>query len=417
MNKTFTLEEVLEAYYECRKNKRRTINQLAFEADYESNCVDLCRELNDDTYEIGRSITFVVTRPKLREVFAADFRDRVVHHIIIRRIGHLFEEVFIDDNYNCRKGKGTLYGVMRMKDKIRQCSENYTRDCWVGKFDMQGFFMSIHKPTLWAMLEKFMKEQLDEGEFQLLSRVVRRVVMHRPEQNCYRKSPDWMWNRIPANKSLFTCGEDYGLPIGNLTSQIFANFYLHEFDMWMSEKFAFYGRYVDDFYVVSQDKQAILQAIPQMREFLESRIGVRLHPDKVYLQHYTKGCKFTGSVVKRERTYAGGTTIYNMKVCIKQLNRLVRDNRKPSLDEIEHFACCVNSYFGFLKHHHTYAVRRMFDRWMAPEWWQYVYISGHFSHIAIKSAYRRKRLVSKKVFRMCRNKRKRLSHAKVLSIA
>lgn len=396
MNDTFTLEEVLDAYYECRRNKRRTVNQLIFEADYESNCVALCQDLNNGTYEIGRSITFVVTRPKMREVFAADFRDRVVHHIIIRRIGHLFEDVFIEDNYNCRKDKGTLYGILRLKDMVRKCSEDYTRDCWIGKFDMQGFFMTIHKPTLWKMLEAFLYERLPKGEFRLIAPLVKQVVMHCPEKNCYRKSPLEMWNNIPPNKSLFSVGDDYGLPIGNLTSQIFANFYLHEFDVWMSGKFTWYGRYVDDFYVLAHDKRDILNSIPEMRKYLEEKVGVKLHPDKVYLQHYSKGCKFTGSVVKRERTYVGNTTVSNMMEKIKELNGLVADGREPCMEETEHFSCCVNSYFGFLKHHKTYAIKRKLAGMIAEGWWKYIYISGHFEKVSVIKRYRVKHALRKK---------------------
>lgn len=396
MEDTFTLEEVLDAYYECRSNKRRTVNQLMFEADYESECVALWQDLNNGIYEIGRSITFIVTRPKMREVFAADFRDRVVHHIIIRRIGHLFEEVFIEDNYNCRKNKGTLYGIMRLKDKVRECTEDYTKDCWIGKFDMQGFFMTIHKPTLWRMLEAFMKERLSEGEFRLLAPLVKKVVMHCPEKNCFRKSPMEMWNRISPNKSLFSVGDDYGLPIGNLTSQIFANFYLHEFDVWMSGRFGWYGRYVDDFYVLARDKKDILSAIPDMRKFLKEKVGVKLHPDKVYIQHYTKGCKFTGSVVKRERTYIGNTTVANIRKRISELNEWAEGGREPCLEEIEHFACCINSYFGFLKHHKTYAIKRAVGGMIGKGWWRYIYISGHFEKVSVARRYRAKHVVRRK---------------------
>lgn len=400
MNDTFTLEEVLEAYYECRRNKRRTANQLMFEADYESKCVDLWRDLNGGVYEIGRSITFVVTRPKFREVFAADFRDRIVHHIIIRRIGHLFESVFIDDNYNCRKGKGTLYGVKRFKEMVRQCTDEYSRDCWIGKFDMQGFFMTIHKPTLWRMLDAFLYGRLTVGEYNLLAPLVKQVVMHCPEKNCVRKSPMEMWDKVPDGKSLFSVGDDYGLPIGNLTSQIFANFYLHEFDVWMKGRFVGYGRYVDDFFVLAHDKQDILDAIPEMRNYLASNVGVRLHPDKVYIQHYTKGCKFTGSVVKRERTYIGNSTVSNMMNTVCDLNKLVADGRIPSVAEIAHFVCCMNSYFGFLKHHKAYAIKRRICNHIADGWWQYIYISGRFKKVSVKREYRELYVIRKEAMDM-----------------
>jgi len=98
--------------------------------------VKLWEEVNSRNYNIGRSICFLVTRPKLREVFAADFRDRIIHHVIMQRLEPLFEEAFIEDNYNCRKGKGTLYGIRRLHQMIKECSNNYTEDCYIGKFDL-----------------------------------------------------------------------------------------------------------------------------------------------------------------------------------------------------------------------------------------------------------------------------------------
>jgi len=106
-----TLEELYNAYFDCRKHKRRKETSVKFEMNYEINLRILCKQLNDRTYSIGRSIAFCVTRPKLREVFAADFRDRIVHHLLINRINYLFEDYFHPSTYNCRKEKGTLYGV------------------------------------------------------------------------------------------------------------------------------------------------------------------------------------------------------------------------------------------------------------------------------------------------------------------
>lgn len=125
------LEDFFTAYYQCRLRKRRTVNALEFEIDYEVNLVKLWRDVNSRKYEIGKSICFVVTKPKPREIFAADFRDRIVHHIVMMRLEPLFEDVFINDNYNCRKDKGTLYGVKRLYEQIKECSENYTKNCYV----------------------------------------------------------------------------------------------------------------------------------------------------------------------------------------------------------------------------------------------------------------------------------------------
>ena len=114
------LDDFFDAYFECRRRKRNTMNAARFEFNYETNLVKLCREVNTGKYKIGPSITFIVERPKKREIFAADFRDRIIHHILISRLNPLFEERFIEDSYSCRAGKGTLYGVQRLKNKIKE---------------------------------------------------------------------------------------------------------------------------------------------------------------------------------------------------------------------------------------------------------------------------------------------------------
>ena len=132
------LEEVFRAYYDCRKNKRRTINALAFEADFEDNLIELWKDINSRKYTPGKSIAFIVTEPVKREVFAADFRDRIVHHLIINKLNHLFEAQFINDSYSCRDGKGTQFGIQRVAEFIRECSADYTKDCYILKMDIQS---------------------------------------------------------------------------------------------------------------------------------------------------------------------------------------------------------------------------------------------------------------------------------------
>ena len=107
------LEDLFWAYYDARKNKRNTMNQLKFEMNYERNLLELRENLVNRTYKIRSSICFIVFKPVQREVFAADFRDRVIHHLIFNYINPVFEDIFIEDSYSCRKGKGTMYGVQR----------------------------------------------------------------------------------------------------------------------------------------------------------------------------------------------------------------------------------------------------------------------------------------------------------------
>lgn len=360
------LEDFFTAYYQCRLRKRRTINALEFEIDYEHNLVKLWRDVNSRKYTIGKSICFIVTKPKVREIFAADFRDRIVHHIVMMRLEPLFESVFINDNYNCRKEKGTLYGVKRLHEQIKECSKNYTKNCYVGKFDMQGFFMSIHKPTLWMMLSKFIKERYKGKDIETLLWLVELIVMHCPQYNCIRKSPITMWNRLAKNKSLFTCGDEFGLPIGNLTSQCFANFYLHQFDIMVVNEFIYYGRYVDDYYIVCESKDKIKKWIKIMGDYLSSNLSVSLHPNKVYIQPYRKGIKFIGSVVKGSRMYVSNSTVSNLYLFIH------RYNHEVSAANAEHMVQSLNSYWGFMKHYSSYNIKIRLFKMINHKWFRYI---------------------------------------------
>lgn len=372
------LEDVFEAYYECRRNKRNTANALKYELDYESNLVELWKDINLRRYKIGRSICFIVTRPKLREVFAADFRDRIVHHIIMRRLEPLFERHFINATYSCRKGKGTLYGVKDLVAQIAEKSDSGTSRCFVGKFDMKGFFMTIHKPTLLRMLLDFVDARYDGEDKETLKYLIRKVVSNRPQDNCIRQSPPSMWDELPKNKSLFTCGDEYGLPIGNLTSQCFANFYLDGFDKHVLGKFGYYGRYVDDFFVLADSSKDISGYIGEMGRYLAEKLQVILHPDKVYIQDARNGVKFIGGVVKPNRLYISNRTVSNAYKAVNRMNTLVeKDNAEKMMQSL-------NSYFGFMKHYRSYKIKKRILRLIGEEWWKYIMYDEKRGVISLK---------------------------------
>lgn len=159
------------------------------------------------------------------------FRDRIVHHYIALRIEPLLEQLFCDRTFNCRVGKGVMYGVDTLAKDLKECSDNYTKDVWVAKFDLQGFFMSIDVKLLNKMLQDFIKANYfgdDKDDVLWLSEI---IMLHEPEKDCERHSSMELWKQLPKNKSLFTNGEGLGLPIGNLPSQHNANLLLHPLDM------------------------------------------------------------------------------------------------------------------------------------------------------------------------------------------
>lgn len=185
-----TTEGLLEAYYDCRKRKRKTASAIVYEMDYEGKLIALRDRINARTYRPGKSMCFVVTRPRYREVFAAAFEDRIVHHWIALRLEPLFEQIFSPRTFNCRKGKGQLYGINMLREDVRQCSVNYTQDCYIMKLDLQGFFMSINKKMLAGMVDDFVVENYhNETDKDTLRFLCRTVVLHEPEKNCERHSP------------------------------------------------------------------------------------------------------------------------------------------------------------------------------------------------------------------------------------
>lgn len=358
------------------------MSALDFEVDYESKLFSLLNRINSRTYFPSTSICFVATRPKYREVFAAAFEDRVVHHYIALRLEPLFEEIFSDRTFNCRKGKGQLYGIKMLVEDIKKCSNNYTKDCYIMKLDLKGFFMSIDKILLSKMIDDFIIKNYKNSDIDEIRYLCNVIIKHDPEKDCEKRSPLWMWRFIPNNKSLFTNGKDKGIAIGNLFSQHFANFLLNKLDWFMeSIGIKYHGRYVDDFYMIHEDKAKLLDCIHPIRVFL-SELGLQLNEKKFYIQHYAKGVKFTGVIVKPYRTYCGSRVISNFK------NSVVKLNTANNIEDVKKSVSSINSYLGILRQHNEYSNRKKILRMIDDKIFKYVYIKGHYESLAIKSRYK-----------------------------
>ncbi len=380
------VEQLFEAYLSCRKTKRYTQNALKFEVDYEANLFQIKDEIENGSYSPGRSIAFIVNKPVKREIFAADFRDRVVHHWLINKLNPLFENLFIQDSYACRVGKGTHYGVIRADSFIKACSENYTKDCYILKLDILGFFMHINRKLLFSMLEKFINQYYTQPDKALVLEITQKIIFNQPTQNCIIKGNKKDWDGLPKNKSLFHSPPDCGLPIGNLTSQVFANFYMHQFDAYVTKELGlkYYGRYVDDFVIVHPDKDYLKSLIPQLTDLLISSLQLTLHPKKIYLQHYSKGVKFLGTVIKPNRIYIANGTRGNFYNAIEKQNKVVRDH-KPCKEDKASFLSSMNSYLGIMKHYKSYNLRkRMIFKKLSVYWFNHVYLSGGIAKFVLK---------------------------------
>ncbi|HBO4722006.1 TPA: RNA-directed DNA polymerase [Pseudomonas aeruginosa] len=321
----------MQAYYDCRRSKRNSKSALAFEFNLERNIMQLHHELNTGAYQPGASICFVVTHPKHREVWAADFRDRIVHHLLYNHIGPRIERSFIVDSCACIKGRGTLYGVQRLEKKVRSITRNWKRRAFYLKCDLANFFVTIDKHVLTAQLQRAIPEQ----PWQALAL---QILWHDPRTDYHLRSPARLLNRVPQHKRLTAQPEHLGLPIGNLSSQFYANVYLNALDQFVKHRLGVrhYIRYVDDFVLLHHSPQQLNAWREQIEAFLAEHLHARLNPSKTILQPLARGVDFVGQVILPHRRIA---------------RRRVVDNalRRAATVPAQNLRETTNSYFGQLR--------------------------------------------------------------------
>lgn len=322
------LADLHQAYLDARRRKRNKSYQQRFERRLEQNLTELCDELWQRRYKPRPSTCFIITDPKKREVFAADFRDRIVHHLYFNYVHEMLERTFIQDSYSCIKGRGTHYGIDRLERHIRRESQNYQQPCWVLKLDIRGYFMHIDRQRLLDItlrqLRKVASHRIsrhcpqtwcERVDMDFVFYLTREIILLDPTLGCHMQGDASDWSDLPHNKSLFYSRTGCGLPIGNLTSQLFSNVYLNEFDQYMKRILGcrHYGRYVDDAFVVSCDRRWLRSIIPQVRWFLQSCLGLVLHEGKLMVCCVRQGVEFLGAYLKPWRRYVSNCCLHRMR--------------------------------------------------------------------------------------------------------
>jgi len=351
------------AYLDARRHKRNKPYQIEFEKDMDKNLHMLADELFYRTYKPNPSICFIIEDPKKREVFAADFRDRIVHHLYYNYTHELFERTFIADSYSCIKKRGTHYGIQRLENHISKESLNYTEKAYILKMDISGYFMHIDRRILlditlnrlskmrWHRIHKDDSETWNDViDFDFINYLSESIILLEPTENCIVHGSKSDWDTLPPNRSLFNSPDGCGLPIGNLTSQLFSNIYLSELDDFMKRgiKVGRYGRYVDDFYVVSNDKDYLRSLIPVVSAFLFSRLKLTVNQSKTQICNSDTGVAFIGAYLKPHRRYISRQTLRRIK---KKLPKVLQSRNSNQL----------NSYLGTLSHFSSYHLtKRLF---------------------------------------------------------
>lgn len=361
--------DLRRAYRDARRHKANTGSCIRCQMEIEAELDELACSILDRTYTMRPSICFPVDRPVLREVIAADFRDRIVHHYVFDYLNPQLEQELIEDCYSCRAGKGTSYGIDRLEHHIRSCSQNYTRECWCLQLDISGYFMSIDRNKLHAMALALMerigarhnsKGQLlrDLPRHHIVEWLLGKVILYNPLDNCEIRDYRNLFPKMPRSKSLRYAPEGVGLPIGNLTSQMFSNLYMNAFDQWVKRtlKVRHYGRYVDDSYYVSTDKKWLESLVPLIGQYLNVSYGLKLNLNKTKLTEVRKGVTFLGIHLKPYRRYIKSSTLSRMR---QQSELMTHISEQALLSKSVRLRLLsqANSMLGMLNHTRSYRQR------------------------------------------------------------
>ena len=369
------LFDLYVAFYDAARHKHKMSYVVKFERNLAENLSNLCDDLMNRRYKAQPSKCFVIDYPKKREVFAAMFRDRIIHHLYFNYTHQMFERTFIADSYSCIQGRGTHYGINRLREHIRKASLNWHEKCYAMNLDIRGYFMHINREKLLkisiASLVKMSNHKVgmsDEvslpsgvlltpattwrevRDMNLLLWLTKQIVMLDPMQNCVIVGDDSDWDDIDHAKCMRFAEPGLALPIGNLTSQLYSNVYLNPFDQFVKRdiRCEHYGRYVDDAGEVDPDRDWLLSQVPIQREFLADELGLQLHMGKLHIQEIHKGVEFLGAFVKPYRDYVSNKTLSRMRQKMTEID----------LRNGEHVMSSVNSYLGVLSHSASYHLRQ-----------------------------------------------------------
>ena len=253
--------------------------------------------------------------------------------------------------------------------------------------------MSIDKEILNKKLIKFIKSRYKGVYLDTILWLVDMIVMHCPQYNCIRKSKMCEWDGLSHNKSLFYQDKKHGVPIGNLTSQIFAMFLLVEAVKFIEDNTtSLTTEFVDDFISLFKSKEDILSFVPKFRRFLKEELHITLHLRKSYIQHSSKGVNFVGATIKPHRMYISNRTVNR---CEAKVNWFCRQNKDFKNKNAEQFVSVINSYFGLMRHYSTYKIRKRISEAVLSKWGDMLYFSNNYEKAIIKQQYKKRQILTK----------------------
>lgn len=302
------------AFRKARKRKTLKPYVIEFEQNKEQNLISLRQQLLDETYYPKPLKTFIIREPKTRKIRKSYFVDRIVHHAICNILEPFFEKTFIYDSFANRKGKGTLNAVKRFDKFKLKASKNNSRKCYVLKADISHYFDEVDHNTLLNILKK---KVCDKRFLGLITKVL---------------------NNHSKGK---------GMPLGNMTSQFFANIYLNELDQFVKHKLKgkYYIRYVDDFVILEDNKEILESYLNKINQFVKDNLKLNLHPNKSKILLLGKGITFLGYRI-----------FYFHKLLRKSnLKNMSRQLTKKNYDSLYEY---LDGWFSYANHANTFNLRK-----------------------------------------------------------
>ncbi len=352
---------------------------------------------------------FVVEEPKLREIFAPSFPDRLVHHLVVDRLLPFLDQRLIFDSFANRPQKGTHSAAHRLQSFMRRLPPT----AYAMKCDIAAYFTSIDRDKLQEIVLGHLGRvsEIDAGERVFLTDIIKKVLAQNPAHNPQFSGNSRLLREIPRHKSLFHTPPHIGMPIGSLTSQFFSNLYLNELDRFVKHqlKVTFYIRYVDDFILLHQDPAQLHKWKLAISDFLQQNLRLSLHPNKTSIQPLHRGCDFLGFIVRPHHITVRPRIVKAFKKRLYFFNHLLdpvgfphfnpppnnpwaRQIRSglltppitPSLALVQHMHQVVNSYWGNLCHGDTYLLRRKIYLTHFKKLLDYFYTSNDYKKLLLR---------------------------------
>ena len=362
------LQALYRAWRRARRQKVPSHNQARFDRNWSAHLLSLQDALNAGTWSPRPSTCFIATRQKAREIHAPDFADRVVHHWLVPQLEAIYEPGFIHDSYANRAGKGSHAAVRRLQQFVRQVDSGQDGG-WYLQLDIANFFNRIHRPTLWKMLKHRMQQR---GIGDIVQRATHALLRQDPLRAGVqlRATPPEL-ALVPAHKRLAHAPTGCGLPIGNLSSQFFANVYLDALDQFVKHelKARRYLRYVDDFVLVHHDRAQLEASRIQIEDFLARELRLELKAD-IRLRRLEDGIDFLGYIVRPTHTLVRPRVIAHARQAFAEWegHHVSGDRIRATPTELRALQATAASYGGHLKHANAtrlqHSLRRRFP-WLS----------------------------------------------------